>query len=118
MQRFSTFSVFEHFQKNASALNICEQVINLGVLTELLVQQSNLYSQQNRRYFLTYVQEMKALIAVNYIIAINQLSSIQCTGIAIVSKVTLAFKISLREQHTKKACKTFTLPTTKTIQSR
>ena len=68
--------VFEQFEKNVSAFNFCEQVINFGVLTELLVQQSNLYSQQYRRYFLTYVKEMKALIAVNYIMAINQLSSI------------------------------------------
>ena len=39
--------------------------INLDVLIELLVQQSNLYLQQNRRNFLTNAKEMKTFMAVN-----------------------------------------------------
>ena len=44
-------------------------------MIELLVQQTNLYSPQNRRNFLTNAEEMKAFISVNYIMAVNQLSS-------------------------------------------
>ena len=54
----------------------CEQVINIDVLTELLVQQSNLYSQQNGRKFLPNTKEMKSFIGVTYIMAVNQLPSI------------------------------------------
>ena len=60
----------------ASAFNIYEQVINLDVLSELLVQQSNLYLQQNGRNFLIKVKGMKGFIVVNYIMAVNQLPSI------------------------------------------
>ena len=54
----------------------CEQVINIDVLIELLVQQSNFYSQQNGRKFLPNTKEMKSFIGVTYIMAVNQLPSI------------------------------------------
>ena len=63
------------FDESASAFDICEQVINLDVLAELLSQQSNLYSQQNGRNFLTNAKGMKAFIGVNYIMAVNWLPS-------------------------------------------
>ena len=58
------------------AFDIYEQVINHDVLTELLVQQSNLCFKQNRRNFLNNAQEIKGFIDVSYIMAVNQLSSI------------------------------------------
>lgn len=52
------------------------QVINLNVLVEILVQQSNLYSQQNGRNFLISAKEMKAFNGVKYAMAVNQLPRI------------------------------------------
>ena len=57
------------------ALDIYDQVINLDVLIELLAQQSNLYSQQDRRNFLTNVEELKTFTGVNYIVPVNPLPS-------------------------------------------
>lgn len=57
------------------ALDIYDQVINLDVLIELLAQQSNLYSQQDRRNFLTNVEELKTFTGVNYIMPVNPLPS-------------------------------------------
>ena len=64
------------FDKSASAFHVYEQVINLVVLIGLLVQQSNLYLEQNRRNFLSNGKEMKAFVGVNYILAVNKLPSI------------------------------------------
>ena len=61
------------FDESASAFNTYP---NLDVLIELLVQQNDLYSQQNRRNFLNIAEEMKAFIGVNYIMAVNQLPNI------------------------------------------
>ena len=68
--------VVNQFDESASVFNIYEQIINLDILTEILGQQSNLYSQQNLRKFLTNVWEIKVIIGVNYIITVNQLPSI------------------------------------------
>lgn len=57
------------------ALDIYDPVINLDVLIELLAQQSNLYSQQDRRNFLTNVEELKTFTGVNYIMPVNPLPS-------------------------------------------
>lgn len=57
------------------ALDIYDQVINLDVFIELLAQQSNLYSQQDRRNFLTNVEELKTFTGVNYIVPVNPLPS-------------------------------------------
>ena len=57
------------------ALDIYDQVINLDVLIELLTQQSNLYSQHDRRNFLTNVEELKTFTGVNYIMPVNPLPS-------------------------------------------
>ena len=59
------------FDESALAIDIYEQVINLDVLMALLVQQTNLYLQQNGRNFITNAKEMKAFIGVNYIMAVN-----------------------------------------------
>ena len=79
-QRFCTFSrefpSLGRFDESASAFDIQEEVINLNVLIHLIVQQSNLSSQQNERNFLTNAKK----IGVNYIVAVNQLINIpvQC----------------------------------------
>ena len=41
------------FEESTSAFNIYKQIINLNLFIEINVQQSNLYSQQNWRKFLT-----------------------------------------------------------------
>ena len=46
-------------------------------MIDILVQQSNLYSQQNWRKFITNTLEMKVIIGVNYIVTVKQLPSIQ-----------------------------------------
>ena len=82
-QDFSTFlgdcllegRVSNKFDESASTLDIYEQVINLDVLTEMLVQQSNVYSRQNWRKFLTNAQEIKVVIGFNYIMTLSQLPS-------------------------------------------
>lgn len=57
------------------ALDIYDQVINLDVFIELLAQQSNLYSQHDRRNFLTNVEELKTFTGLNYIMPVNPLPS-------------------------------------------
>ena len=47
--------------------------MNLDVFIELLVTQSNLYSQQNGCHFITNSNDMKAFLGTNYVMAVNQL---------------------------------------------
>ena len=68
--------VCHQLKESALPLEVYEKVVNLDVLLELLVTQSNLYSQQNGRYFITNPKEMKALLGTNYVIAVNQLPNI------------------------------------------
>ena len=51
--------------------------MELDILVDLLVEQSNLYSQQCGRIFFTNDREMKAFIGVNYFMAINKLPNLQ-----------------------------------------
>ena len=83
-QRFSTFwrELFSwgqrlayQFGQSVSAFDIYEQV-NIDVLVELLVQQSNLYLWQNERNLLASAEKIPAFIGVSYIIAVNQLQII------------------------------------------
>ena len=53
------------------------QVVELDILVDLLVEQSNLYSHQCGRNFFTNDREMKAFIGVNYFMAINKLPNLQ-----------------------------------------
>ena len=61
IQRFSTSSRIlsswgqscQPIWRKRSDFDACEQIININVLIEILVQQSNLYSQKNWRTFLT-----------------------------------------------------------------
>ena len=68
--------VCHQLKENALPLEVYEKAVNLDVLIELLATQSNLYSQQNGRHFITDPKEMKALIGTNYVMAVNQLPNI------------------------------------------
>ena len=68
--------VCHQLKENALPLEVYEKAVNLDVLIELLATQSNLYSQQNGRHFITNPKEMKALLATNYVMAVNQLPNI------------------------------------------
>ena len=57
-------------------LEVYEKVVNLDVLIELLVTQSNLYSQLNGHHFITNPEEVKAFLGTNYVMAVNQLPNI------------------------------------------
>ena len=58
--------------------------LNLDVLIKLLVQQSNIYSQQSGSNFLTNAEEIKSLIDVCYNINGNDCQAYQCIRIAII----------------------------------
>ena len=58
--------------------DVISVVTNLDPLLELLVDQSNLYTQQNGREFKTNIDEMKAfLVEINYFMTINMLPMIK-----------------------------------------
>ena len=68
--------VCHQLKESASPLEVYEKVVNLDVLIELLVTQSNLYSQQNGHHFVTNPEEMKEFLSTNYVMAVNQLPNI------------------------------------------
>ena len=68
-------SLAYQFGQSVSAFDIYEQV-NIDVLVELLVQQSNLYLWQNESNLLASAEKIPAFIGVSYIIAVNQLQII------------------------------------------
>ena len=82
-QGFSTFPenfplegrVANQFDESPSAFDIYEEVINLDILIEILVQQSNLYSQQNWRKFCTNGWKISHCWS-NYIMSVKQLPNI------------------------------------------
>ena len=65
-----------HQLKESASPLVHEKVVNLDVLIELLVTQSNLNSQQNERHFITNPEEMKAFVGINYVMTVNQLPNI------------------------------------------
>ena len=52
-----------------------EKVVNLDILTELL-NETNIYAQQCGRNFYTTLDEVKALLEVNFVMAVNKLPRI------------------------------------------
>ena len=68
--------VCHQLKESTSPLEVEEKVVNLDVSIVLLATQSNLYSQQNGRHFITNPEEMKAFLGTNYVIAINQLPNV------------------------------------------
>ena len=68
-------SLAYQFGQSVSAFYIYEQV-NIDVLVELLVQQSNLYLWQNESNLLASAEKIPAFIGVSYTIAVNQLQII------------------------------------------
>ena len=57
--------VCHQLKESTSPLKVYEKVVNLDVLIELLVTQSNLNSQQNGRHFITNPEEMKVFLGTN-----------------------------------------------------
>ena len=75
-----------------------------------LVPQSNLYSQENGRHFITYPEEMKVILGTNYVMAVKQLPNILlCTGIVTILLATKVFKTFLQGVDTWRSCRIFTL---------
>ena len=73
--------VYHQLKENTSPLDVYEKVVNLDDLIELLVTQSNLYSQQNGRHFKTSPEEKKAFLGTNYVMAVNKLAVIYVLGL-------------------------------------
>ena len=69
-------------KESASPLEVYEKVVNLDVLIEFLVTQSNLYSQQNGRHFITNTREMKSFLGTIYVMSVNQLVNIYVVGLS------------------------------------
>ena len=73
--------VYHQLKENTSPLDVYEKVVSLDDLIELLVTQSNLYSQQNGRHFKTNPEEKKAFLGTNYVMAVNKLAVIYVLGL-------------------------------------
>ena len=69
--------VTHSFPDNHTPFDVFSVVTNLNILLELLVDQSNLYAQQNGREFKTNIDEMKAFLGINYFMTINKLPTIK-----------------------------------------
>ena len=69
-------SVLHEFPENCTAYNVYEKVVELDILVEVLVTQSNLYAKQCGINFTTSNEEMKAFIGINYIMSLNNLPTI------------------------------------------
>ena len=65
------------FPDNHTPFDVFSVVTNLDPLQKLLVDQSNLYIQQNGREFKTNIDEMKAFLGINYFMIINKLLTIK-----------------------------------------
>lgn len=67
----------EHSSGSPTPFDIFSAVTNLQELVKILVEQSNIYAQQNGREFMTNDQEMSAFLGINYIMSINKLPTIK-----------------------------------------
>ena len=63
--------VCNELKVSTSLLGVYAKFVNLNVLIELFVIQSNLYSQHNGCHFTTNSEEMKAFLGSNYVMAVN-----------------------------------------------
>ena len=82
--------------------------MNLDVLIELLVTQSNFYSQQNGRHFITNPEEIKGFLGTNYLMALNQLPNISMYWDCDHFIGNMVFKTFLQGVDTKRSCRIFT----------
>ena len=62
---------------NHTSFGVISVVTNLHPLLKLLLDQINLYVQQNEREFQASIDEMKALLGINYFMTINKLPTIK-----------------------------------------
>ena len=96
-------------KRECIALRSFEKVVNLDVLIELLVTQSNLYSQQNGRHFITNPEEIKAFLGTNYVKAVNQLPNISMCWDCDHFIGNMVLKTFLQGVDTRRSCRIFTL---------
>ena len=68
--------VLHDFNKMSSPLDVFEKLMQLDKLVTLIVTETNRYAQQKGRNFVTNAAEMKAFLAMNYIMDINKLPTI------------------------------------------
>ena len=65
-----------NLNETVSLIEIFSFVTGLAELLELTVEQSNLYTHQNRRNFTVTKEELKAFPGINFIVATNKLPTI------------------------------------------
>ena len=65
-----------NLNETVSPIEIFSLVIGLEELLELIFEQSNLYARQNGRNFTVTKKELKAYLAINFVMAINKLPTI------------------------------------------
>ena len=68
--------VKHEFPENHTPFIIFEKFVNLDILVELLVNETNIYAQQYGCNFYTTSDEMKAFLGINFVMAIIKLPSI------------------------------------------
>ena len=65
-----------NLNETVSPIEIVSLVTGLEELLKLLVEQSNLYADQNVRNFTVTKEELKAYLGINFVMAINKLPKI------------------------------------------
>ena len=65
-----------NLNETLSPIKIFSLMTGLKELVELIVEQSNLYVHQNGRNFTVTKEELKAFLGINFVMAINKLSTI------------------------------------------
>ena len=65
-----------NLNETVSPIEIVSLVTGLEELLKLLVEQSNLYADQNGRNFTVTKEELKAYLGINFVMAINKLPKI------------------------------------------
>ena len=69
--------IIHQFSEHHIPFDVFSAVTNLDGLVKLLVDESNLYAQQNGREFHTNEQKMTVFLGINYIMSINKLPVIK-----------------------------------------
>ena len=68
--------IIDQFRQENIPFDVFYAVTNLACLLKLLVDESNLYVQQNGREIHTNEQEMRVFLGINFIMSINKLPTI------------------------------------------
>ena len=68
--------VKHEFPENHTPFSILENVVNLSILVEILVNETNIYANECRRNLYNTLDKMKAFLGVIFVMTINKLRSI------------------------------------------